>query len=145
MIWRKPDTGPWSELIWAPELHLRQGAWYVYFAAAPSREIVGGLFQHRMYALRCGSADPMTGDWEFLGQVDSGVELQASGRRFDDAGNAYRLGGYGLLNLYTTWHLTRDWSLLARVDNAADKHYELARNYGTAGRSWFAGIRYGIR
>jgi vitamin B12 transporter len=80
-----------------------------------------------------------------LGQVDSGVELQASGRRFDDAGNAYRLGGYGLLNLYTTWHLTRDWSLLARVDNAADKHYELARNYGTAGRSWFAGIRYGIR
>lgn len=80
-----------------------------------------------------------------VGQVDAGVELQASGRRFDDALNANRLGGYGLLNLYTTWHMTRDWSLLVRVDNAADKSYELARNYGTAGRTWFAGIRYGVR
>jgi vitamin B12 transporter len=80
-----------------------------------------------------------------LGQVDAGVELQASGRRFDDAGNLYRLGGYGLLNLYTTWHMTRDWSMLVRVDNAANKTYELARNYGTAGRTWFAGLRYGIR
>ncbi|MCS0616998.1 TonB-dependent receptor [Massilia kyonggiensis] len=79
------------------------------------------------------------------GAVETGVELQASGRRFDDAANANRLGGYGLLNLYTTWHMTRDWSLLVRLDNAADKHYELARNYGTAGRTWFAGIRYGVR
>jgi vitamin B12 transporter len=78
-----------------------------------------------------------------LGQVDAGAELQASGRRFDDAANANRLGGYALLNLYTTWHMTRDWSLLVRVDNAADKAYELARNYGTAGRTWFAGLRYG--
>ena len=80
-----------------------------------------------------------------VGQVDAGVELQASGRRFDDAANKNLLGGYGLLNLYTSWHVTRDWSLLVRVDNAADKHYELARNYGTAGRTWFAGIRYGLR
>jgi vitamin B12 transporter len=80
-----------------------------------------------------------------VGAVETGVELQASGRRFDDAANANRLGGYGLLNLYTTWHMTRDWSLLVRVDNAADKHYDLARNYGTAGRTWFAGIRYGVR
>jgi hypothetical protein len=71
--------------------------------------------------------------------VDAGAEMQASGRRFDDAANANRLGGYGLLNLYTTWHITRDWSLLLRVDNAADKRYDLARNYGTAGRTWFAG------
>ena len=80
-----------------------------------------------------------------VGQVDAGVELQASGRRFDDAANKNVLGGYGLLNLYTTWHMTRDWSLLVRLDNAFDKSYELARNYGTAGRTWFAGIRYGLR
>jgi vitamin B12 transporter len=41
--------------------------------------------------------------------------------------------------------MTRDWSLLVRVDNAFDKSYELARNYGTSGRTWFAGIRYGVR
>jgi vitamin B12 transporter len=80
-----------------------------------------------------------------LGQVDAGAELQVSGRRFDDAANVNRLGGYGLLNLYTTWHVTRDLSLLVRVDNAANKSYALARNYGTAGRTWFAGMRYGYR
>jgi len=80
--------------------------------------------------------------------VDSlsyGAELQASGQRFDDAANRNRLGGYGLLNLYTDWHFSPDWSLLVRLDNAADKRYETARNYGTAGRTWFAGLRYGIR
>jgi vitamin B12 transporter len=83
--------------------------------------------------------------YSFGQNVEAGVELQASGERFDDAANRNRLGGYGLLNLYTTWHVTPDWSLLLRVDNANDKAYELARNYGTAGRTWFAALRYGIR
>jgi vitamin B12 transporter len=80
-----------------------------------------------------------------LGELDLGAELQGAGSRFDDAANANRLGGYGLLNLYTTWRFTPDWSLLLRLDNALDQRYELARNYGTAGRSGFAALRYGIR
>jgi len=79
------------------------------------------------------------------GSLDTGLEWQLSGERFDDAANLRRLGGYGLLNLYATWRLDADWSLLARVNNALDKRYELARAYGTGGRSWFAGLRYGIR
>ena len=72
--WIKPDTGPYSELIWAPELHFNMGAWYVYFAAAPSREIKYKLFQHRMYARRNTSANPLEGTWEFMGQVDTGID-----------------------------------------------------------------------
>lgn len=79
------------------------------------------------------------------GRVKAGAELQLSGERFDDAANQRRLGGYGLLNLYTTWQFTPDVSLLLRLDNVADKQYELARNYGSSGRTWFAGLRYGIR
>ena len=51
--WHKPDSGPYSELVWAPEIHFNkdpqsgESAWYVYFAAAPSREIKHQLFQHR--------------------------------------------------------------------------------------------------
>jgi len=33
VVWRKPDTGPMSQLIWAPELHWIDGKWYIYFAA----------------------------------------------------------------------------------------------------------------
>jgi len=80
-----------------------------------------------------------------FGTVKVGAEAVLSGERFDDAANARRLGGYGLLNLYTTWHITPDVSLLLRLNNVADKGYELARNYGTGGRTWFAALRYGIR
>jgi len=73
-VWRAPETGPASALIWAPELHHGGDAWYLYFAAAPSREIKDQLFQHRMYALRNPSPDPMQGDWHFAGQVDSGLD-----------------------------------------------------------------------
>ncbi|MGP9800128.1 glycoside hydrolase family 43 protein [Rheinheimera sp. NSM] len=73
-VWHKPDSGPCSELIWAPEIHFNQGAWYIYFAAAPSREIKNKLFQHRMYVLRCTDANPVAGQWQFVGQLDSGID-----------------------------------------------------------------------
>jgi len=71
MVWMKPQTGPYSELIWAPEIHFNDGAWYVYFAAAPSREIKHDLFQHRMYAISCKDADPIEGEWQFCGQIET--------------------------------------------------------------------------
>lgn len=74
MVWRKPDSGPYSDLIWAPEIHHNMGAWYVYFAAAPSREIEDGLFQHRMYAISTRADNPLAGDWTFEGRIDSGMD-----------------------------------------------------------------------
>ena len=76
------------------------------------------------------------------GRLQTGAEWLLSGERYDDAANRRRLGGYGLLNLHASWRLDGGFSLLARVNNAADKRYELARFYGTGGRSWFAGLRY---
>lgn len=80
-----------------------------------------------------------------VGTLKTGAELVLSGERFDNASNTTRLGGYGLLNLHSTWQFTPDWSLLLRVNNVADKNYETARFYGTSGRTWFAALRYGIR
>ncbi|WP_421505178.1 family 43 glycosylhydrolase [Erwinia rhapontici] len=69
VVWRKPDHGPMSALIWAPELHLIDGQWVIYFAAAPSQEIKQGLFQHRMFALTCDDIDPLKGEWVERGQI----------------------------------------------------------------------------
>ncbi|HEY7885332.1 MAG TPA: glycoside hydrolase family 43 protein [Cellvibrionaceae bacterium] len=74
MVWKKPDTGPYSDLIWAPEIHFNQSAWYVYFAAAPSREIKHDLFQHRMYAISTTAANPLEGEWVFEGQIETGMD-----------------------------------------------------------------------
>lgn len=74
MVWRKPDTGPYSDLIWAPEIHFNAHAWYVYFAAAPSREIKDELFQHRMYAVSTRADNPLDGPWTFEGRIDTGMD-----------------------------------------------------------------------
>lgn len=72
--WVKPDDGPYSDLIWAPELHYISGSWYVYFAAAPNREIKNDAFQHRMYVIENKNENPLNGNWKFIGQVDSGID-----------------------------------------------------------------------
>ncbi|EPN1636613.1 glycoside hydrolase family 43 protein [Cronobacter sakazakii] len=71
VVWRKPDTGPMSELIWAPELHHINGKWYIYFAAAPTRALKDNMFQHRMYVLECADSDPLTGTWKDKGQIQT--------------------------------------------------------------------------
>ncbi|MFN7154300.1 MAG: TonB-dependent receptor domain-containing protein [Acidovorax sp.] len=71
-----------------------------------------------------------------------GAEVQASGRRFDNAANTNVLGGYALVNLYASTRIARDFTLLARLDNAADKNYELARTYATQGRVAYLGVKW---
>jgi vitamin B12 transporter len=54
-------------------------------------------------------------------------------RRFDDAARTRRMGGYALLNLTAEYRFGNRWTLFARLDNAFDKHYELAADFNTAG------------
>ena len=37
VIWRKHATGPMSWHIWAPEIHVIDGRWFIYFAAEIGR------------------------------------------------------------------------------------------------------------
>lgn len=71
-----------------------------------------------------------------------GAELQASGRRFDNAANTNVLGGYALVNLYASTRVARDYTLLARIDNLGDKDYQLARTYATPGRTLYVGLKW---
>ncbi|MFD1950765.1 family 43 glycosylhydrolase [Sphingomonas arantia] len=68
VLWRHLASGPMSGFLWAPELHLIDGKWIVYFAAGPSG---GGedVFRIRTYALVADGADPMTARWSVLGQL----------------------------------------------------------------------------
>lgn len=70
VLWRHLPSGPMSGFIWAPELHLIDGRWIMYFAAGPSG---GGedVFRIRTYAVACDGGDPMTGRWSVLGQLQT--------------------------------------------------------------------------
>jgi GH43 family beta-xylosidase len=70
IIWRKPDSGPLSKHIWAPEIHYINDKWYIYFAAA--RE--GAPFDHRIYVLENESANPLEGTWIEKGQLKTNWE-----------------------------------------------------------------------
>jgi GH43 family beta-xylosidase len=73
-VWLKPNEGPYSDLIWAPEIHFNHGAWYIYFAAAPSREIKDNLFQHRVYAIATSAPNPLEGAWSGAVRIDTGID-----------------------------------------------------------------------
>ena len=70
VLWRHEKTGPMSGFLWAPELHMVDGKWIVYFAAGPSG---GGedVFRIRTYAVVCDGPDPMTGKWSVLGELQT--------------------------------------------------------------------------
>jgi|SRR5690625_1814575 len=72
-IWWKHDSGNLSELIWAPEIHRANEKWYIYFAAAPNKNIDDDTFNHRMYVLENTSDNPLEGDWVERGEVKTGM------------------------------------------------------------------------
>lgn len=79
-----------------------------------------------------------------LGEWRAGVEWVGSGERFGAASNseASRMGGYGLVNLNAAWSVTPRWTLAARLNNAADKRYELVQGYNTPARNLFVSLAY---
>jgi vitamin B12 transporter len=79
------------------------------------------------------------------GSYKAGVESVFSGERYDDGANLNRLGGYGLLNVFASTALARDWSLFGRWNNVTGKNYALSRGYATPGSNLFVGIRYAMQ
>jgi vitamin B12 transporter len=53
-----------------------------------------------------------------------------------------KLGGYGLLNLSTSYDFTDSLSVYLNRNNALDKDYEMARGYNTLGKTSTLGLTY---
>jgi GH43 family beta-xylosidase len=65
VVWRRPASGRMAGYIWAPELHLIDGRWYIYFAAGDGDD----KFRIRTYVLHCAGSDPLALRWELLGKL----------------------------------------------------------------------------
>ena len=102
----------------------------------PEDRISGKQLARRAKRYGTFGADTQLAGWTL------GAELQATGRRYDNAANTNVLGGYTLLNLYASTQVARDFTLTARVDNLADKQYETARLYDTGGRMVWVGVKW---
>jgi vitamin B12 transporter len=77
--------------------------------------------------------------WPF--RLNTALAMRYSGPSFDDAANTIRLGGYVLLDIRTSYPINDHLEMYARVENLTDRHYEVAYQYGTFGRSAYIGAR----
>lgn len=64
-VWEKHESGEMSKHIWAPEIHLMNGEWYIYYAGGR----VDDIWAIRPYILKCTGTDPMHNAWIEMGKM----------------------------------------------------------------------------
>jgi vitamin B12 transporter len=67
--------------------------------------------------------------------------VQHASRSFDTISNAYVLDGYTLFDLRASYAVSDSLEVFGRIENAFDEDYETVKNYGTLGRTFYAGLR----
>lgn len=102
----------------------------------PKNTLTGKLLPRRAQRLLKLNADTRVAGWTL------GAEWQLASHRWDNATNTSRLAGYGVVNLFASTTLAREWELLARLDNVGDRAYQLAGGYATPGRTAYVGLRW---
>lgn len=136
IIWSPPEEAPYSDNIWAPELHYIQGKWFIYFTANDG----GGDETRRIYVLENSSANPILGEWNFKSAVNTelpgldGTVLQHQNQLF------FIYSGYGYFPDYGSalyiakmdnpWTLKGENVLISAPTNEWEKQGGMAINEG---------------
>lgn len=66
VVWKAPETGPYSKEVWAPELQFIDGKFYIYVAASDGKNA-----NHLAYALESEGSDPL-GPYKLHGPFATG-------------------------------------------------------------------------
>ena len=116
VIWTQHEEGPMKYHIWAPELHLIDGKWYIYFAAGHSED----SWKIRIYVLECSEISPMTTKWIERDQVKTAWDsFSLDSTTFEVDGKRYLvwaqmgLGEVCNSNLYID-EMVNPWTLAGR-------------------------------
>ena len=78
-------------------------------------------------------------DWTF--GLQTGATITHVGSHFEDLANTNKVEGYVLVDVRAAVPVTGNIELYGRVDNVFNEKYETVFNFGTPGRSAFAGVR----
>ena len=76
------------------------------------------------------------------GKWKRNINWTAKSSTWDGQSETTKLGGYGLLNLSTSYNFTEDLSVYLNRNNALDKNYEMAKGYNTLGKTTTIGLTY---
>jgi GH43 family beta-xylosidase len=123
MVWGAPANGGNSKSLWAPELHLINGKWYIYYAADD------GLNEnHRMWVLEGLTNDP-AGPYRCMGSLEtSGWAIDGTILRTGEGSLYYIWSGWpGQVNgqqflyiapMLNPWTLAAERNLIAKPEHA---------------------------
>ncbi|WP_197901565.1 glycoside hydrolase family 43 protein [Rhodocytophaga rosea] len=128
-LWKKPDSGPNSRDIWAPEIHFLQGKWYIYYTATDAKN--PGDATRYVFVLENSSKDPLQGTWQDKGKVNtkySGLD----GSLFTHKGKLYFMysayvGPQSVLciaPMQNPWTLASEEVMIAKPTFQWEKHKE---------------------
>ena len=76
------------------------------------------------------------------GKWNRNINWTGKSHAWDKNSETTKLGGYGLLNLRTSYDFTEDLTVYLNRNNALDKDYEVARGYKTHGKTSTLGLTY---
>lgn len=79
-----------------------------------------------------------------FGPLDAGLGIYAEGRRYEDAANSNRIGGYALVDARLGYQLSGAWRVQGRVANLLDTDYETVTTYNQTGRAYYVTLRYSL-
>lgn len=75
----------------------------------------------------------------------AGLSIEPSvvfvGTRYSSTGEQFKLQPYARLDVYADYRIDDTFSIYARAENLTDARYQDVYDYGTAGRSFYAGLR----
>ena len=74
--------------------------------------------------------------------INTGIEITASGQRFDNVSNSRALPGYAVVNVFASKEVMPGLRLGARIENATDRDYQFAYGYATGGRRAWLTLAY---
>ena len=76
------------------------------------------------------------------GKWKRNINWIAKSHTWDGNSETTKLGGYGLLNLSTSYDFNEDLTIYLNRNNALDKDYEMAKGYNTLGKTSTLGLTY---
>jgi GH43 family beta-xylosidase len=128
-VWKKPDEGPNSRDIWAPEIHYLNGKWYIYYTATDAKN--PGDDSRYVFVLENVSQDPLKGIWTDRGKVNTKYP-GLDGSVFTHQGKMYFLysayvGPQSVLciaPMLNPWKLTSPEVIIAKPTLGWEKHKE---------------------
>jgi len=107
----------------------------------PRNRAAGSANFDNVLARRARHSASVRADYTAPGGIGGGFTLTRVGAKYDDAGNARRLGAYTLFDLRARYPVMPGVELYGRIENLFDEAYESSFEYGVTGRTAFLGVR----